>query len=112
MNSAELKKWFLIDMPCTIGGLSITTESLFDYFVLPTEKRAQLFGHTYNDSRADLDTTEFTDGHRIHTGDLVFFTPTQATTQRTVYKLDDIHPAYAAWLSSQGYDITNAKINY
>jgi len=85
MNTAHLENWFLI----TYHPLhkDEPTESLFEYFVLPTTATLCLFGHTYNDSRANTITTQFTDQHRLITGDLVTFTPKRATTLRTVYDL-------------------------
>ena len=104
-NTASLHNWFLLvypDYECI--KRDCLPEMLYKYFALPTaEEPICLYGSTFNDSRADRETTEFTDGHKIITGDLISFTPTRAETMRTVYSLYSINPRYAEWLKAQGY---------
>lgn len=104
-NSSNLHNWFLMKYAANIFiPKAVPTELLYHYFALPTDIPICLFGNTYDDTRANNETAEFTDGHRIITGALVEFTPAQAETERSVYSLHSINPKYAEWLEVQGYE--------
>ena len=106
-NFSNLHNWFLVKYPdnsmFSIYGHS--TEHFYKYFALPTDVPVCLFGNTYDDTRANKETTEFADGHRLLTGDLIDFTPAQAETKRSIYTLHTINPQYSEWLKEQGYSM-------
>ena len=114
-NSANLNNWFLMKYPVPFIFIPFklpTEYLLYKYFALPTDTPVCLFGNTYNDTRADEVTTEFTDGHRIITGSLINFTAAQAETERSVYTLRTINHRYAEWLRTQNCDLPEVSIRY
>ena len=103
-NTSNLHNWFLMKFPDIPGfkARGRPTEELYQYFALPSDFPICLFGQTYGDTRADEKLSAFTDGHRILTGDLINFTRERAETERSVYTLHDMNPAYVEWLEAQG----------
>ena len=108
MNRAELMDWCLMKYPY---GYSVV-EVVHNYFALPTDSPIRMYGKTFRDTRHNAETTEFEDGHRIITGDLVSFCLNEAITERTIYALKDMSKDYAEWLDRQGYKVSEEVIIY
>ena len=83
---------------------------IFDKTCYPKEEFASfggdcavsLFGRCKEDSRENITTREFADGHRIITTPIIEISDGKATNANTIYILGDMNKDYKTWCEING----------